>query len=367
MKAKIIIPMITFAVLSVVAFKLPFFQKSTRTPASTLCSSSKPNVIYLDDAGVATVGGSFHDDVNGIQDLTLILKLEKYMNLIAIGSSSILPRKQESIELVRRVVTANNSSVPVLSSIALKDKIIQTADALNNCGKKLNIAIGGSWIDVGCALRFAPRIKNFIKISGIGGSNVKEYIDRDPGDYAYCLNNGEVSNTRVFYAETVNQVPAANVYKIGVEKSTGSTAEKGFGFMNINCPTKTPSQFSVAWHNQFYDRNISPILRNVTDPIAGIRANTGVYVEDSARINKLQCRYISTSEDAPRASKMRIADFLSVVHILKEFYKTKNKDGKETLNIFNKDEVFPYLTGELVFKKKPINMAPIYQLLFDDD
>jgi hypothetical protein len=365
MRAKIIIPTVVVVVFGIIAFKLPYFKSISRTPASELCSSSKPNVIYLDDAGVGTVGGHFHDDVNGIQDLTLILKLEKYMNLITIGSSSILPYKQESIELLKRVVTANNSNVQILSSIALKDKIIQTADTLNNCGRKLNIAIGGSWIDVACALRFAPRIKNYIKISGIGGSNVREYIDRDPADHAYCLNNGEVSNTQVFYSEVVNQVPAANVYKIGVEQST-ETPVLAHGFMNINCHNKAPSIYSVAWHNQFYDTYISPILRNVIDPITGIRANSGVYIQDSERMNKLQCRYISTSDDAPRASKMRIADFLSIVHILKEFYKTKNKDGKESLNIFNKDEIVPYLTGDLIFKKPPVNMAPIINLLLGD-
>lgn len=339
--------------------------------ANERCNTKIPSVIYLDDVGTHDQPGdglSDRDDANGVQDLGILMRWEDEMDLIAIGSTSRFGNKDESKELIRRIVAANNKSAPVLSGKELIDFITVTAREIESCrnGKKLDVIIGGSWDEMMCALRSDPYVADLINITGIGSSNIMDRDIPNPRDLAFCINPGETLNSKRSFNEISQVMPAGSIFRISDKTTVPATVPAGI--RDFTCHN---SKFTVDVMNRFYDRGIAPMLNKVRDPSDGIiiSDDRSPYVKEAIELSKLQCNSNTVAYRDRIGSKLRIADFLAVAHVLAKNYKTKNEETGEPLNYLDRDEIYDYIAGEKKFKqKKDISyLVPIIMMLREDE
>ncbi len=336
--------------------------------AKNICSTSLPTIIYLDDVGTQDQPGtriSGRDDANGVQDVGILLKWEKEMDLIAIGSTSRFGNKDLSMELVRRIVSANNLSTPVLAGKDLIDFITVKAREIESCnnGKKLDIVIGGHWDEVMCALRSDPYIADLINITGIGSWNIRNQDYSNPRDLAFCMKPGELLNPQRSFQEISSIMPANSIFRISDKRTYPGTVPAGI--RDFICPT---TKHTLQLMNRIYDNGIAPMLNKVRDPSDGIIISDirSPYVKEAIALGNLQC---SNVRNQSTGLKIRVADFLAVAHVLSKKYKTKNSETKKPLNYLSRDEIYPYIEGDLKFKNK-VDIAflmPIIMMLLEED
>lgn len=272
-----------------------------------------PRVIYLDDGGVP------NDDPNGVQDLAIVLGWTDWVDLIAIGSTSW---NEGSAQFLEGIVSEAGSSVPVLTEQALVDTIIDEAratEALEGCpDDRLHVAVGGEWFKVAAALTQAPDIADRIAVAGIGGWNIRtaqtpEGIPRD----AYDTVVAHLGEANIFRVDDKDEVPEGQPdFRDAYEVEPG---------------------YSVAVLDGFYDTNLRPLLERIADP-----SNPSLNISDEASYYISHTRLLNLNQgegDGTNGSKLRIADFLTVAHVI--------WGDDPTIDIFDKDDVYPEIAAGL--------------------
>jgi len=272
-----------------------------------------PRVIYLDDGGVP------NDDPNGVQDLAIVLGWADQIDLIAIGSTSW---NDGSAEFLQSIVDEAGSDVPVLTEQTLIDTIIDEAratEALEGCpDDKLHVAIGGEWFKLATALTQAPDIADRIALAAIGGWNIRiaqtpEGIPRDAHD------------------TIVAHLGEANIFRIDDKDEVGP------GEPDFRDAYEVEPGYSVADLDAFYDDNLRPLLVRIPDPsnpALNITEESSYYISHTRLLNLNQ-----GEGDGSNGSKLRIADFLTVAHVI-----WGPEDG---FDIFDKDDVYPQIAAGL--------------------
>lgn len=267
-------------------------------------------VIYMDDGGVP------NDDPNGVQDLAIVLGWEERVELIAIGSTSWNPG---SAAFLQSIVDEAGSTVPVLTEDAFINTIIAEARAMEVCdGKQLNVAIGGEWFKLATALQTAPDIAPWLHVAGIAGWNIRtastpEGIPRD----AYDTIVAHVGEQNIFRIDDKNdRAPHLPDFRDAYEVEPG---------------------YSVADLDGFYDNHLRPLLQQIPDPSDGaltISDESSFYISHTRLLNHGQ-----GEGDGVNASKLRIADFLTLAHVIWR--------DDPTFDIFDKDQVYPEIAAGL--------------------
>ncbi len=269
-----------------------------------------PRVIYLDDGGVP------NDDPNGVQDLAIVLGWADRIDLLAVGSTSW---NAGSADFLRGIVAEAGSDVPVLTEAVLVDTIIEQARAMERCpDAKLHVAVGGEWFKVAAALTQAPDIAPRIALAAIGGWNIRtaqtpEGIPRDA------------------YDTIVSHLGEGNIFRVDDKDEVGP------GEPDFRDAYEVEPGYSVATLDAFYDDNLGPLLQRITDPsnpALNITEESSFYVSHTRLLNLNQ-----GEGDGVNGSKLRIADFLTVAHVIWL--------DDPTFDIFDKDQVYPEIAAGL--------------------
>ncbi|MEM6995916.1 MAG: hypothetical protein AAF721_35725 [Myxococcota bacterium] len=278
-------------------------------PANPQCEGL-PRVVYMDDGGVP------NDDPNGVQDLAIVLGWRDQVELLAIGSTSW---NAGSAAFLQGLVEEAGASIPVLTDQVFVDTIISEARAMAVCdGRKLNIAIGGEWFKVMYALQQAPDIAPLIHVAGLGGHNIRtdttpEGIPRDAYDYIVA----QVGEQDIFRIDDQGDAPP--------------------GVPDFRDAYEVEPGYSVADLDAFYDANLRPLLQRIPDP-----QNPAINIADEASFYISHTRFLNLHQgegDGTNGSKVRIADFLTVAHVI--------WGDAADFDIFDKDDVYPEIASGL--------------------
>lgn len=261
---------------------------------------------YMDDLGVPG------EDPNGVQDLSIVLGWADRINLLGIGSTSLIP---ESEVLINRIVEVSRREVDVYWGDAGPARIIELAHRVRDecTDETLVVSVGGEWFKLLFALRDDPSIVEHIRVIGIGGSNI-----RDAGT--------PEGNKREAYDEIVSILGAERIQVIGDQPD----------IPNFRQVYEVTGTYSVAVIDAFYDANFGPFLGQVTDP-DGRRLNDegDYYIERVRSLN-----FGQGEGDERRGAKVRIADFLTIALVL--------WGDDPNVDVFDKDDIYPLIAEGLV-------------------
>ncbi len=200
----------------------------------------------------------------------------------------------------------------------------------------------------------------------MGSTNIKPWELNDARDLAFCMNPGEKINGLKNFQEITSQMPAGSIFRISDNNTVPATVDAGI--RDFTCHNNT---YTVGVMDNFYDKAVGSMLNKARDPSTGlvISDSRSPYVKEAVALSKLQCNHPSIPSSQRIGSKLRIADFLAVAHVLAKNYKTKNEETGKSLNYLNRDEIYDYIAGEKKFKQKPDigYLVPIIMMLLEDD